>query len=97
ISAEVIDSYSIKPLDAETIVGSARKTGGIITAEEHNIIGGLGGAVAETVSESYPVPLIRVGIRDTFGESGEHPELLKKYGLTAENIAESARRLVRAR
>src|SRR5437899_12986967 len=69
IFAEVIDSHTLKPLDAETITGVARKTGGIVTAEEQNIIGGLGSAVAEVVSGSYQVPLSMVGVRDTFGES----------------------------
>ena len=97
ISAEVIDSHTLKPLDTETILKSARKTGAIITSEEHNIIGGLGGAVAETVTDSYPVPVARIGIRDTFGESGEHPELMKKYGLTSKEIIETARRIIRTR
>ena len=97
ISAEVIDSHTLKPLDTETILKSARKTGAIITSEEHNIIGGLGGAVAETVTDSYPVPVARIGIRDTFGESGEHPELMKKYALTSKEIIETARRIIRTR
>jgi len=97
ISAEVIDSHTLKPLDTETILKSARKTGAIVTSEEHNIIGGLGGAVAEAVCDSYPVPVSRVGIRDTFGESGEHPELMKKYGLTSKEIIETARKIVRNR
>ncbi len=97
VNAEVIDSHTIKPLDSETIIGSARKTGAIVTAEEHNIIGGLGGAVAETVSENYPVPIQRVGVKDTFGESGEHPELMAKYGLTSKEIVDAARRVTRSR
>jgi transketolase len=87
ISAGVIDMSSIKPIDEQTIVRMARSTGHIITAEEHNILGGMGSAVAEVLSERSPVPLKRIGTRDTFGESGEHPELLEKYGLTARNIA----------
>src|SRR5207245_9753010 len=79
ISPEVIDSHALKPLDTETILESARKTGAIITSEEHNIIGGLGGAVAETVTDSYPFPVARIGIRDDFGDSGAHHQLLKKY------------------
>ncbi len=94
ISVEVIDSYTIKPLDIHTIVRSARKTGRVITAEEANIIGGLGGAVAEALSENHPVRMSRVGIRDTFGESGEHPELMAKYGLTSKEIIHAARSIL---
>ena len=97
ISAEVIDSHTVKPLDNQTILKSSKKTGAIVTAEEHNILGGLGGAVAEAVSESHPVRITRVGMRDTFGESGEHPELMAKYGLTSREIAHAAENLVRAR
>jgi transketolase len=97
ITAEVIDSHTLKPLDTETILKSARKTGAIVTSEEHNVIGGLGGAVAEAVCDSYPVVVARVGIRDTFGESGEHPELMKKYGLTSREIVDAAKRIVRTR
>ena len=95
ISAEIIDCHTVKPLDNATIERSAVKTGAVITAEEHSIIGGLGGAVAEALSESHPVRIERVGVRDTFGESGEHSELLVKYGLTSREIAKAARRLVR--
>lgn len=97
VRAEVVDSHTVKPLDAETIVSSARKTGVVVTAEEHNILGGLGGAVAEVLSETHPVRVIRVGIRDTFGESGEHQELMAKYGLTSREIEEAAKTLVRTR
>jgi transketolase len=97
VAAEVIDSHTLKPLDTEAILKSARKTGAIVTSEEHNIIGGLGGAVAEAVGDSYPVPVARVGIRDTFGESGEHPELMKKYGLTSKEIVDAAKRIIRTR
>ncbi len=97
VSTEVLDSHTIKPLDAHTIVRSAVKTGAIVTAEEHSIIGGLGGAVAEAVSEAHPVPILRVGIRDTFGESGEHEELLVKYGLTWKEIVQMAKNVARVR
>jgi len=97
ISAEVVDSHTVKPLDSETVLRTARKTGAIVTAEEQNIIGGLGSAVAETVSESYPVPVSRVGVRDTFGESGEHKELMVKYGLTSQDIVRASRKLVASR
>ncbi|KNF09170.1 transketolase C-terminal section [Gottschalkia purinilytica] len=94
INARVINIHTIKPIDQDIIIKSAKETGAIVTAEEHNVIGGLGSAVAEVISENYPVPLIRVGVNDTFGESGSGDDLLKKYGLTPENIAESARKVV---
>ena len=97
ISAEVIDSHTIKPLDSETIKATARKTGAIVTAEEQSVIGGLGSAIAETVAESYPVPVSKIGIRDTFGESGEHKELMVKYGLTAQDIVKASRRITASR
>jgi len=94
ISAEIIDSHTIKPLDVQTIVKSAKKTGRVVTAEEASIIGGLGGAVAEALSENNPVRMARVGVRDTFGESGEHAELMAKYGLTSKEIVRVAKNLV---
>ncbi|MCL5289667.1 MAG: transketolase family protein [Bacillota bacterium] len=94
ISAMVLDVHTIKPLDIFAIVEAARKCGAVVTAEEHSIIGGLGSAVAETLSEHQPVPLQRVGVRDTFGESGKPAELLQHFGLTAANIAEAARKAV---
>jgi transketolase len=97
ISAEVIDSHTLKPLDVDTITGAAKKTGGIVTAEEQNTIGGLGSAVAEVVSGSYPVPISMVGVRDTFGESGEYKELMVKYGLTSKDIVRAAKKLVASR
>ena len=97
VSAEVVDSHTVKPLDSETIVRVARKTGALVTAEEQNVIGGLGGAVAEAITESYPVPISRVGVRDTFGESGEHQELMVKYGLTSKEIARAAKHLIKSR
>lgn len=94
ISAEVINMSTIKPLDVDTIVMSVGKTGCCVTAEEHSIIGGLGSAVAECLSERALVPLERVGTKDTFGESGKPDELMLKYGLTAESIAEAARKSI---
>ena len=91
ISAEVINIHTFKPFDAELVVASARKTGAIVTAEEHSIKGGLGSAACEAVCERYPVPVLRVGVEDKFGRSGQVPELLELYGLTAENIANKAR------
>jgi transketolase len=94
ISPEIIDSHTIKPLDVQTIVRSAKKTGYVLTAEEANIIGGLGGAVAEALAEHHPARMARVGIRDTFGESGEHLELMAKYGLTSKEIVTVATHLL---
>ncbi|MCE5203625.1 MAG: transketolase family protein [Actinomycetia bacterium] len=91
VSAEVIDVFSIKPIDSVAISQSARKTGGVVTAEEHSIIGGLGSAVAEVLAEQIPVPLRRIGVRDTFGTSGDPEELMRHFGLTAEEIASAGR------
>lgn len=85
---------TIKPLDAELVRKAAAETGAIVTAEEHNIIGGLGSAVAEAVCESVPVPVVRVGVNDVFGKSGPAKELLVKFGLTAEHIAQSAKQAI---
>jgi transketolase len=84
--------FSVKPIDTDLIEKSGRKTGAIVTVEEHNIIGGLGGAVTEASAESYPVPIRRVGIHDRFGESARDEEidaLLEKYGLTEKEIAQA--------
>lgn len=86
IDVLVVNCASLKPLDQDTIIRVAKQTGAVVTAEEHSIIGGLGSAVAEVLGENYPVPLMRVGIRDTFGESGRPEELLVKYGLTSREI-----------
>lgn len=90
IEAEVINMSTIKPLDSAAVLKSAGKTGCVVTAEEHSVIGGLGSAVAEVLSEECPVPLTRVGTMDTFGESGKASALMKKYGLTADNIVKAA-------
>jgi transketolase len=95
ISAEVVDVFSVKPLDEATLLASARKTGAVVTAEEHSVIGGLGSAVAELLAELEPMPVVRVGVRDSFGTSGEPDELLSHYGLTAQHVAEAARSVVR--
>ena len=87
ISARVINIHTIKPLDEELILKAAKETKAIVTAEEHNVIGGLGGAVSELLSEKYPTKVVKVGVNDVFGQSGPAVELLEKYGLTAENIA----------
>ncbi len=91
ISARVINIHTIKPLDREIVIAAARETGAIVTAEEHNIIGGLGSAVAEVVGEAYPVPVLRVGVEDQYGRSGTVPALLEKYGLTPQNLVEKAK------
>lgn len=90
IDARVIDMHTIKPIDRDIIIKAAQETGCIVTAEEHSIVGGLGSAVAEVVCSEYPVPVKMVGIEDKFGKSGNPYELLKLYGLTAENIAAKA-------
>ena len=95
ISAEVINVHTIKPLDAETILKSAAKTGAIVTAEEHSVIGGLGSAIAEAVCETAnPVPVVKLGVNDVFGKSGPAVELLHIYGLDAQNIVEKAKQAV---
>ena len=94
VSARVINMASIKPIDADAIVKAAAETGAIVTAEEHNIIGGLGSAVSEVVVGNKPVPMEFVGVRDTFGESGTPKELMAKYGLTAKDIVEAVKRVI---
>ena len=94
VSAEVVNMPSLKPIDGELILCAARRTGAVVTAENHSIIGGLGSAVAEVLGEGYPVPLERVGLKDTFGESGKLPDLLSKYGLNADAIVEAVHRVL---
>lgn len=92
LAVRVVDMFTIKPVDKELVAKCAKETGAIVTAEEHNIIGGLGSAVSEAASETYPVPIKRVGVRDTFGESARDEEvdtLLEQYGLTATEIAKA--------
>ena len=86
IKARVINIHTIKPLDRDIVVKAAKETGVIVTAEEHSVIGGLGSAVADVVTEECPIPVIRVGVNDVFGHSGPAVELLKEFGLTADNI-----------
>lgn len=97
ISARVLDMFSVKPIDAAAITAAAEETGCIVTAEDHNIVGGLGGAVAEALAESKPAPLVRVGVQDTFAESGDAEDLLRAYGLSPEHIADAARRAIARR
>ena len=94
VSAEVIDMFSVKPLDVDVLLESARRTGAVVTCEEHSVIGGLGSAVAETLGEVAPVPMERVGVRDAFGTSGEPEELMERFGLTAPHIVAAARRVL---
>ncbi len=94
ISARVVNMASIKPIDRDLIVDSAKKTGAIVTAEEHNILGGLGSAVAEVLCETVPVPMLRVGVEDVFGKSGPAKELLHIFGLDAAHIVEKAKAAV---
>ena len=95
ISAEVINIHTIKPLDEEAIIKSAKKTGCVVTAEEHNFLGGLGESVARTLSLNHPTPQEFVATNDTFGESGTPAQLLEKYGLNAENIALKAEAVIK--
>ena len=97
IAADVVNVSTIKPLDAEMIAARAGRTGAVVTAENHTVLGGLGGAVAEVLGEACPVPLRRVGIRDEFGTSGPLEEIFPQYGLTAEAVCEAARSAVKAK
>ncbi|AYD39381.1 transketolase family protein [Clostridium fermenticellae] len=92
IEAKVVNIHTIKPIDREAVINSAKETHLVVTAEEHSIIGGLGSAVCEVLSEDCPTPVIRVGIKDTFGESGKPAELLEKYGLTAKDIVNAVKK-----
>ena len=94
VSAEVIDAYSVKPLDEETILASVAKTGCVVTAEEHSVIGGLGGAVAELLVEKHPAPMVRVGMKDIFGTSGDPSELVEHFHLDAPAIVEAAQAVI---
>ena len=94
ISARVIDIHTIKPIDKDIIIKAAKETKGIVTAEEHSIIGGLGGAVSEIVTEYCPTKVLKVGVNDSFGRSGKASELLNKFGLTADNICSKALEIV---
>ena len=95
ISAEVINIHTIKPIDKELVVASATKTGKVVTVEEHSVIGGLGSAVAEVLCEEAPTKMIRIGVNDTFGESGPATELIKKYELDAESICKKVKAFVK--
>lgn len=94
IHARVIDMHTIKPLDAEMVLKAAKETGCIVTSEEHNIIGGLGAAVSEFLSENYPTPVVKHGVNDVFGRSGKAPLVMKHFGMTAEGIVEKAKKAI---
>ena len=94
VHARLIDMHTIKPLDEELVLKAARETGRIVTVEEHNIIGGLGEAVAACVAESCPVPVTRIGVNDVFGHSGPAVDLLKEFGLCAENIEATVKKVL---
>ncbi|MCF0147446.1 MAG: transketolase family protein [Clostridium sp.] len=94
INARVINIHTLKPIDKEILIKAAKETGAIVTVEEHNVIGGLGSAVSEVLSEEIPVPVLKVGVQDTFGESGLPDQLLKAYGLTANNVVEKVKKAI---
>ena len=94
INARIINIHTIKPLDSDIIIKAAKETGAIVTAEEHSVIGGLGSAVCDVVSENCPVPVIKVGVNDEFGKSGPANDLLDAFGLRAVNIVEAAKRAI---
>ena len=95
IRTRVVNMHTIKPIDRELLIRCARETGAVVTVEEHNIYGGLGSAAAEVLSKEYPVPMEVVGIEDTFTESGDYEQLLKKYGLSVENIMHSVKKVMK--
>ena len=95
VSVEVINIHTIKPIDKEAIVASAKKTNAVVTAENHNIINGLGSAVAEVLGENYPVPMERVGVKDVFGEVGKQDYLRERFGLTSKEIEEACLRVIK--
>lgn len=91
ISVQVINSHTVKPIDKETILAAARKTGAVVTAEEHQVMGGFGSAVTEVISQNYPVPVKMVGIQDSFGESGKPDDLMEKYNLLDSDVVNAVR------
>lgn len=95
IDAEIVNIHTIKPIDRELVIASAKKTGKVVTAEEHSVIGGLGSAVAEVLSEEAPTKLLRIGVEDVFGESGPAKELVAKYGLDGNGVYEKVKKFVK--
>jgi len=94
ISARVINLHTIKPIDRDIIIKAAKETGAVVTAEEHTVIGGMGSAVSEVLSQSFPVPMEFIGVKDRFGESGDPKELFKLFGLTADDIVKAAKKAI---
>ncbi len=94
IDAKVINIHTIKPIDEDLIVAAAKETGKVVTIEEHSVIGGLGSAVSDVLSEKAPTKVMKIGVNDTFGESGPAVALIKKYGLDAESIYEKVKAFV---
>ena len=94
ISIEIINNHTIKPLDEEIIIKSAKKTGAVVSAEEHNFLGGLGESISRTLSLNYPVPQEFIATNDTFGESGRPSELMKKYRLDSNSIVEAVKKVI---
>ncbi len=90
VSASVVNVSTIKPIDTHAIIAEAKRTGALVTCEEHSIVGGLGGSVAEVICENHPTPLVRVGVRDIFGKSGSAKDLMKRYEITSDNIVDAA-------
>ena len=95
IQVRVVDMFTIKPIDRRCVLESARLTGAIVTAENHQVIGGLGSAVSEVLAEHVPTPLERVGVKDVFGEVGPQDYLMEHFGLTASHIAEAVKKVIR--
>ncbi|MBN1910054.1 MAG: transketolase family protein [Pirellulales bacterium] len=95
IEVDLLDMHTIKPLDVDALLDSATKTGAVVTAEDHNVLGGLGSAVAEALGEHCPTPLLRVGLQDTFAQSGSYGDLLRHYGMDASHLVEAAQRVMR--
>ncbi len=94
VSVRILDMHTIKPLDNEAVIKAAKETKGIVTAEEHTIFGGLGSAVAEVLAENHPTKMRRIGVKDTFGESGTPAELMVKYEITANDIVKAVKELI---
>ena len=94
VSARVLNIHTIKPIDADAVIKAASETGALVTAENHNVIGGLGSAVAEVLAEQRPTPLERVGVKDHFGQVGKAPYLMGVFGITAADIAKAARKAI---
>ncbi|MBN1588940.1 MAG: transketolase family protein [Pirellulales bacterium] len=94
IGVDLLDMHTIKPLDQEALLESVMRTGAVVTAEDHNVVGGLGSAVAETLGEHRPTPMTRIGLQDTFAESGAYDDLLRHYGMDARHIIEAARKVM---